>query len=60
MRIICPNCSKQYDVPEDRFRTELAKATMRCSECNTVFPLSAQGIAPIKKPRISHNKLLAL
>jgi hypothetical protein len=32
---------------------------MQCARCKAVFPLKAQGIAPLKKPRVSHNRLLA-
>ncbi len=58
MRIICPNCTEQYEVPEDRFRTDLDKATMRCAKCEVVFSLKDQGVAPIKTTRKSHNRLL--
>lgn len=59
MRIICPKCQKQYDVPEDRFRQSSDKATMQCAKCKHVFPLTDQGIAVVvKKPRVSHNRLL--
>jgi hypothetical protein len=59
MRIICPHCSQQHEVPEDRLRSDLEKATMQCARCKTIFPLAAQGRAPKRRLRVSHNRLLA-
>ena len=59
LEVICPACAQVHKVPEDRFRTDLSRASMQCARCQTMFSLSEQGTKPRAVYRGPSIKVLA-
>ena len=49
MKISCPNCNTNYNIPDDKIPKE--KASVRCKKCNQVFEIKR----PEEKPALELN-----